>query len=102
MPDTAYDTSTAVVLADILSTMLLLEELTLRIAAYWLISPSESESEALSRVEKAIDMQRLYNEATSPDLRIQGIKLICDGTVDACTAALSKPYSHNKVEAKPM
>lgn len=78
------------------------EELTLRVAAYWLISPSECESEALSRVDKAINMQNLYNEATSPDLRIQGIKLICDGTVDACTAALSKPYSHNKVEAKPM
>lgn len=78
------------------------EELTLRIAAYWLISPSKTEAETLNQVDKAIEMKKLYNETTSPDLRIQGIKLICDGTVDGCTAALSKPYSHDSVEAEAM
>lgn len=78
------------------------EELTLQIAAYWLISPSETEAKVLNQVDKAIEMKKLYNETTSPDLRIQGIKLICDGTVDGCTAALSKPYSHNSVEAEAM
>src|SRR5690606_25499943 len=35
-----------------------------------------------------------YNAETSPDLRIVGIKIICDGTIDACTAALTEPYAN--------
>ncbi|KAK5999480.1 hypothetical protein QM012_005481 [Aureobasidium pullulans] len=70
-------------------------ELTLRVAAFWLVNPSEDENQVLAQVDKAIEMRRIYNEETSPDLKIQGIKLICDGTVDGCTAALHKPYSHN-------
>lgn len=73
--------------------------LTLRVAAFWLVNPSENEEQVLAQVDRAIEMYKIYNDETSPNLKIQGIKLICDGTVDGCTAALHKPYSHNG--AKP-
>lgn len=37
----------------------------------------------------------MYNDKILPDLKIRGIKLICDGTVDDCSAVLHKPCSHN-------
>ena len=70
------------------------DPLPLRIAAHWLIHPSGSRGENLAQVNYAIDMFKLYNMTSSPSLRIAGIKLIVDGVVDACTAALHSPYSN--------
>ncbi|KAK7416852.1 hypothetical protein QQX98_004910 [Neonectria punicea] len=67
-------------------------KLPMRITAYWLIKPG-SEAECIQQVDRAIELNRKFNRKTSPDLCITGIKIICDGTVDACTAALSKPYA---------
>ncbi|KAH8677039.1 amidohydrolase 3 [Ilyonectria robusta] len=68
-------------------------ELAMRITAYWLILP-DSEAACRKQVERVVELKEKYNRANSPDLCITGIKLICDGTIDACTAHVSKPYSN--------
>ncbi|KAJ4377463.1 hypothetical protein N0V83_000288 [Neocucurbitaria cava] len=69
--------------------------LPLRVAAHWCISPGNGEEHRLQQVERAIELNRQFNKETSPDLRIVGIKIICDGVIDACTAALAEPYTSN-------
>lgn len=66
---------------------------TLRLAAHWLIKPSESTQEDLAQVDRAIALHQTYNLSTSPYFRIAGIKIICDDVIDAYTAALREPYS---------
>lgn len=64
--------------------------LTTRIVGHWLV-PRRADDEAnLAEVHKAIELAR---ECTSPWLRVTGIKVVIDGTVDGCTAALGKPYA---------
>ncbi|KAK0630257.1 hypothetical protein B0T17DRAFT_615937 [Bombardia bombarda] len=67
----------------------------MRIAAYWLVKPSKSTAEDVAQVDRAIELAGQHNAATTPDCRIVGIKVICDGIIDACTAGLSEPYAHN-------
>jgi predicted amidohydrolase YtcJ len=69
--------------------------LPLRIAAHWCIMPGESEEHRLRQVERAIQLSHEFNKENSPDLKIVGIKIICDGVIDACTAALAEPYTTN-------
>lgn len=76
--------------------------LPMRIAAHWCITPSSSTSERLQQVDRAIELAQTYNNQTSPDLRIVGIKVICDGVIDACTAALSSPYSTDIASPDPI
>jgi predicted amidohydrolase YtcJ len=77
-------------------------ELTVRLAAYWLISPSETEEGNLKQVNRAIQLHTQFNAKASPTFRIVGIKVICDGVIDACTAALCEPYSSNGVSCEPL
>lgn len=77
-------------------------KLDLRIAAHWLIVPSDSEAEHIKQVERAIELHAEYNLESSPDFRIAGIKVICDGVVDSCTAALLEPYTLNGVSCDPL
>ncbi|KAI1387602.1 amidohydrolase 3 [Hypoxylon trugodes] len=63
-----------------------------RLAAYWLMRPSTSESDCLAQVDRAIEVHKQLSAEESPDLHVVGIKVICDGIVDACTAYLSEPY----------
>lgn len=65
-------------------------QLSVRVAAYWLISPAASSEEELAQVECAAEMARPTH--SSADVRVVGIKLISDGVVDACTAHLLAPY----------
>lgn len=74
----------------------------LRIAAHWCILPGEDETDRLRQVDRAIDLSNQYSIANSPDLRIAGIKIICDGVIDACTAALSSPYTSNAASPGPI
>ncbi|CAG2010220.1 unnamed protein product [Fusarium graminearum] len=67
--------------------------LSLRIAAHWLIKPTANHDENSKQVQRAIEQSKNYNSTTSPDLRIVGIKVITDGIIDACTAYLSEPYA---------
>ena len=69
--------------------------LPLRVVAHWCIMPGGGEEHRLQQVERAIELHRQFNGETSPDLRIAGIKVICDGVIDACTAALAEPYTSN-------
>jgi predicted amidohydrolase YtcJ len=78
------------------------ERLTLRIAAHWLIVPSTDPAADLAQVERAIELHAKYNLDTSPDFRIAGIKVICDGVIDGCTAALLEPYTLNGVSCDPL
>ncbi|RYO68372.1 hypothetical protein AA0116_g733 [Alternaria tenuissima] len=71
------------------------EGLPLRVAAHWCIMPGDGEEHRLQQVERAIKLSQEFNNKTSPDLRIVGIKVICDGVIDACTAALAEPYTSN-------
>lgn len=70
-------------------------KLSLRVASHWCILPGDGEEHRLQQVERAIELNRQFNNETSPDLRIVGIKIICDGVIDACTAALAEPYTSN-------
>ncbi|ETN41042.1 uncharacterized protein HMPREF1541_02976 [Cyphellophora europaea CBS 101466] len=71
------------------------EKAPIRMAAHWLVAPSENLDDSLAQVDRAVELHKQYNLTSSPDCRIAGIKLILDGIVDACTAALSKPYTSN-------
>jgi predicted amidohydrolase YtcJ len=55
------------------------EGLPLRVAAHWCIMPGDGEEHRLQQVERAIKLSQEFNNKTSPDLRIVGIKVICDG-----------------------
>lgn len=68
-------------------------DLPMRMAAYWLIKPTANYEANSKQVKRAVDLSKQYNAATSPDLRIVGVKVICDGIIDACTAYLSQPYA---------
>lgn len=69
--------------------------LPMRLAAYWCVNPGDGEENRLRQVARAIELNKQYNNETSPDLKIMGIKLITDGVIDACTAALAEPYTTN-------
>ncbi|KAI1141409.1 amidohydrolase [Hypoxylon sp. FL0543] len=68
------------------------QQLTFRLAAYWLMRPSSSKEECLSQVDQAIKVHKQLSAEESPNLHVVGIKIICDGIIDACTAYLSEPY----------
>jgi predicted amidohydrolase YtcJ len=67
--------------------------LPIHIAAHWLITPPGSGGEMSNKVDEAIAQFEEWHPKKSPDFCIVGVKLICDGVVDGCTAALSHPYT---------
>lgn len=68
-------------------------EFPLHIAAHWLVPYSGDRSEIARYIDRAIELHRQFNRSTSPGFCINGIKLLCDGTVDGCTASLIHPYA---------
>ncbi|WDK11020.1 amidohydrolase [Colletotrichum graminicola] len=72
-----------------------------RIAAYWLILPRDDDAENVKQVERAAELARSFSLETDPDCRLVGVKLVCDGIVDGCTASLKEPYSHNGDNCDP-
>ncbi|KAJ5361826.1 Amidohydrolase 3 [Penicillium brevicompactum] len=68
-------------------------DLPMRVSAYWLIKPTADREANSKQVQRAVELSRQYNSTTSPDVRIVGIKIICDGIIDACTAFLTEPYA---------
>ncbi len=73
-------------------------ELPLRVAAHWLITNTGDDEANLAQVAEAA---RRAEEPASPWLRVVGIKLILDGVIDACTAAMRQPYA-NGTNADPI
>lgn len=78
------------------------QTLPIRIAVHWLITPRKTEAENLAQVDRAIELNRQFNESNSPDCRVVGIKVIGDGIIDGCTAGLSEPYTSNGVSCDPI
>ncbi|KAJ9136540.1 Amidohydrolase family protein [Pleurostoma richardsiae] len=76
-------------------------DLPMRIAAYWLIRPG-AEADSLAMVDRAQQLAAEFNADSSPNCRVVGIKIICDGIIDACTASLREPYSSNGADTGPI
>lgn len=66
-------------------------ELPMRIAAHWLVTNTGDDEQNLAQVAEAA---RVAAEPATPWLRVIGIKLILDGVIDACTAAMRQPYAN--------
>jgi len=64
--------------------------LPLRVAAHWFVENTGDEAANLAQVARAAE---LAETVRSPWLRVVGIKLVVDGVIDACTAAMRHPYS---------
>lgn len=65
-------------------------ELTARIVAHRRVQPAGDPAADLAQVERALELSRIHGSAL---LRVTGIKVLIDGTVDGCTAALGAPYA---------
>ncbi|KAF9894358.1 hypothetical protein FE257_007861 [Aspergillus nanangensis] len=72
------------------------------IAAHWMIPYSPDESVTQAHLRKAIAMHQEYHPSRSPTFCIVGIKLMCDGVVDGCTAALFQPYTGTQDPIEPI
>lgn len=64
--------------------------LPIRVAAHWLIENTGDRAQNLAQLGRVVE---LAGRVSSPWLRVVGIKLILDGTIDACTAAMGAPYA---------
>ncbi|WEX04931.1 amidohydrolase [Rhodococcus sp. RCBS9] len=64
--------------------------LPLRVAAHWLMTREDNEADNVGQVHDVIE---LHERVQGPWLRIAGIKIIIDGVIDSCTAAMKEPYS---------
>jgi predicted amidohydrolase YtcJ len=64
--------------------------LPVRVSAHWLVVDTGDATKNLAQVHRAVE---LSGERT-PWLELVGIKLVLDGVIDACTAAMSHPYSN--------
>lgn len=72
--------------------------LPIRVAAHWLVRPEADLSASLEQVKQAHELSQKHNDEW---FRIVGIKLVSDGVIDSCTAALKEPY-YNKTNAELM
>lgn len=98
MVDMAMDESTW----EILQTFRKQRSLPFHIAAHWLIPYSENQDLNFKNVDRAIAMWKEFNPNSSPEFCIVGIKVLCDGVVDGCTAALSQPYARQPNPIDPI
>ncbi|KAI1298381.1 amidohydrolase 3 [Xylaria venustula] len=87
---------------EVLQTFIKQEAPPMRFAVYWLIAPRKTEAENLAQVDRAIELNRQFNANTTPGCRVVGIKVIGDGIVDGCTAALTEPYTSNGLTPDPV
>lgn len=72
--------------------------LPIRIAAHWLVRPDTDIAACIEQVKHAHELSRKHNDEW---FRIVGIKIVSDGVIDSCTAALKEPY-YNKTNADVM
>jgi len=66
-------------------------KLTVRVVAHMIIWRKGDSAEELALVNRAAELAKEYQ---GDWLRVGGVKIIGDGSIDACTAALSKPYTN--------
>jgi predicted amidohydrolase YtcJ len=72
--------------------------MTIRVIGHWIIHNSGNSAENLAQVQRA---REVANDHHTDYLRMIGIKLIVDGTIDGCTAAMLSPYT-NETNAAPI
>ncbi|MCU1361834.1 MAG: hypothetical protein JWN99_3123 [Ilumatobacteraceae bacterium] len=80
-----------------LETMLRAEqrgELPFTVVGHWLIHRSGDSDDEVAQVRVAA---KVAAELQSTRVRVNGIKLIADGTIDGCTAAVLQPYAPHAV-----
>lgn len=77
-------------------------ELPFHFAAHWLVPYAEDMDDVFGYVDRAIALHREFHPSTSPTFCIVGIKLVADGVVDGCTAALSQPYANTTDPVAPI
>jgi predicted amidohydrolase YtcJ len=73
--------------------------LPIHVAAHWLVRPA---GDLGAQVDAAIAQNKQWHLSFTPEFCIVGIKMICDGVVDGCTAALTQPYPHLKNLIEPL
>lgn len=61
-----------------------------KVAAHWLIHRRATDEQNVEQVRQALELARAD---MPPGLRIVGIKLIVDGVIDGCTAAMCRPFA---------
>jgi predicted amidohydrolase YtcJ len=64
--------------------------LPVRVSAHWLVVDAGDATKNLAQVQRAIEL----SGDRTPWLELVGIKLVLDGVIDACTAAMSHPYAN--------
>lgn len=64
--------------------------LPLRVAGHWLIERTGNTEDDLRQVERAAELSA---RLSGPWLRVAGIKVMVDGVIDTCTAAMKKPFA---------
>ncbi|WP_156760242.1 amidohydrolase [Microbacterium karelineae] len=64
----------------------------LRVAAHWFVGNADDDAENLAQVARAAELAA----TATPGVDVIGIKLILDGTIDACTAAMGAPYANGE------
>jgi predicted amidohydrolase YtcJ len=72
--------------------------LTLRVIGHWIVRNTGDTATDLEQVEEAARRKELH---TGGMFRVAGIKLVVDGTIDACTAAMIEPYT-NETNCEPI
>ncbi len=65
--------------------------LEMRVIGYWIIRRDVDAAVELAQVARAAEVAAAHR--TGP-VRVVGIKIIVDGTIDACTAGMIEPYSN--------
>lgn len=74
----------------------------LHIAAHWFV-PYESDQALMNKhIKEAVGMHQKWHPSKSPEFCIAGVKLMCDGVVDGCTAALTYPYGEQMDFVQPL
>lgn len=63
--------------------------LPVRVAAHWIVADAGNDADNLAQVRRAAEISAQSSEWLS----VIGIKLVLDGVIDACTAAMAQPYS---------
>jgi predicted amidohydrolase YtcJ len=64
----------------------------IHLAAHWFVPYIADATERQRRLDEAVEMHRQWHPSKARDFCVVGVKLISDGVVDGCTAALSRPY----------
>jgi predicted amidohydrolase YtcJ len=68
------------------------DDLPFTIVGHWLINRTGDSATEVAQVVRAAEASR---QAPTSRVRLVGIKLVTDGTIDGCTAGMLEPYTNN-------